>query len=52
MSQSFEIDMFTFLRFKKATCPAHNNDDELKWRQWVDERFVRIITANIYRSWG
>lgn len=24
---------------------------ETKWRRWVDERFVKIITANIYRSW-
>ncbi|GBF88381.1 prostaglandin E synthase-like [Raphidocelis subcapitata] len=25
--------------------------DEERWRRWVDERFVRVLTANIYRSW-
>lgn len=38
--------------FKKTDSQTSSNDDELKWRKWVDERFVRIITANIYRSWG
>ncbi|KAG1681334.1 hypothetical protein FOA52_007380 [Chlamydomonas sp. UWO 241] len=27
-------------------------EEETKWRKWVDERFVKIITANIYRSWN
>lgn len=26
-------------------------EEETKWRKWVDERLVKIITANIYRSW-
>jgi len=26
--------------------------EEAKWRKWVDEWFVRVITTNIYRSWG
>ncbi|KAL6765880.1 glutathione S-transferase [Haematococcus lacustris] len=26
-------------------------EEEAKWRRWVDERFVKVITANIYRSW-
>ena len=26
-------------------------EDELRWRKWVDERFVKLLTANIYRSW-
>lgn len=27
------------------------DEEELEWRKWVDDRFVKIITANIYRSW-
>ncbi len=26
-------------------------EEEEKWRRWVDDRFVKVITANIYRSW-
>ncbi len=26
-------------------------EEEERWRRWVDERFVKVITANIYRSW-
>jgi hypothetical protein len=26
-------------------------EEEQRWRRWVDERFVRVLTANIYRSW-
>ncbi|KAI8472680.1 MAG: glutathione S-transferase [Monoraphidium minutum] len=26
-------------------------EEEARWRRWVDERFVRVLTANIYRSW-
>jgi microsomal prostaglandin-E synthase 2 len=26
-------------------------EEEAQWRRWVDERFVRLLTANIYRSW-
>lgn len=26
-------------------------EEEARWRRWVDERFVRMLTANIYRSW-
>lgn len=29
---------------------ADGSEEEKKWRQWVDDRFVRILTANIYRS--
>ena len=25
-------------------------DEEIKWRRWVDKRFVQIITVNIYRT--
>jgi microsomal prostaglandin-E synthase 2 len=25
--------------------------EEAVWRKWVDERLVKVITANIYRSW-
>ena len=36
------------LRGKGAGVSA---EEETKWRKWVDERFVKVITANIYRSW-
>ncbi|KAF8067212.1 R1 [Scenedesmus sp. PABB004] len=26
-------------------------EEEARWRRWVDERFVKVLTANIYRSW-
>ncbi len=26
-------------------------EEEEKWRRWVDDRFVKVITANIYRNW-
>lgn len=26
-------------------------EEETQWRKWVDERFVKLITANIYRNW-
>lgn len=33
----------------KGAMPA---DEEATWRRWVDERFVRTITVNIYRTAG
>jgi microsomal prostaglandin-E synthase 2 len=27
------------------------DDEETRWRRWADERLVKTITANIYRSW-
>lgn len=27
-----------------------DNEEEVKWRKWVDKRFVQVITVNIYRS--
>jgi microsomal prostaglandin-E synthase 2 len=26
--------------------------EEQKWRDWVDTTFVKLVTANIYSSWG
>ena len=25
--------------------------EEERWRRWVDERYVRLLTVNIYRTW-
>ena len=25
---------------------------ETNWREWVNGRFVHIVTANIYNTWG
>lgn len=26
-------------------------EEEAKWRRWVDDKFVKVVTANIYRNW-
>ena len=30
---------------------AEKEPEETRWRRWADERLVKTITANIYRSW-
>lgn len=35
---------------REAAPAAPAGDDEAKWRRWVDDRFVRVVTCNIYRS--
>lgn len=25
--------------------------EEVRWRKWLDEKFVKVLTANIYRNW-
>ncbi|GLC33355.1 hypothetical protein PLESTB_000342200 [Pleodorina starrii] len=25
--------------------------EEIRWRKWVDEKLVKVLTANIYRNW-
>lgn len=39
-----------FWSSKKAVEPA--TGEEAKWRAWVDATFVKLVTANIYSSWG
>jgi len=34
--------------FSKASKAAE--EEEIRWRRWVDKRFVQIITVNIYRT--
>jgi hypothetical protein len=36
---------------KSSSSSSSSADDERRWRQWVDERFVKVLTANIYRTW-
>ncbi|KAK9802683.1 hypothetical protein WJX73_005605 [Symbiochloris irregularis] len=31
---------------------AESGQDEERWRRWVDERLVRVVTVNIYRNLG
>ena len=38
-------------RFSKAGSEGDALEDETRWRKWVDERLVKVVTANIYRSW-
>ena len=35
-----------------AAGSAERETEEQRWRRWVDERLVRLLTVNIYRSWG
>ena len=30
---------------------AASVEEETRWRKWVDERLVKVLTANIYRNW-
>lgn len=38
--------------FKNSKVAADGSEEEKKWRRWVNEKYVRIITANIYRNLG
>ncbi|CAD7704328.1 unnamed protein product, partial [Ostreobium quekettii] len=38
--------------FGGAKVSPASTEEEAKWRKWVDDRLMKIITANIYRSWG
>lgn len=39
-------------KLKRSKAPMSNEvEEEERWRRWVDERLVKVITANIYRSW-
>lgn len=41
-----------WLRGKQSgSTSAGSRADEEQWRKWVDERFVKVLTANIYRTW-
>lgn len=39
--------------FGSATAPANPDfsPEVVRWRKWVDDVFVKVLTANIYRSW-
>ncbi len=41
---------FSFGSKKKGAAGASSPEEEEKWRRWVDERLVRVITVNIYRT--
>ncbi|XP_076922835.1 uncharacterized protein LOC143584743 [Bidens hawaiensis] len=34
----------------KSTSLADNNDEEKKWRKWVDDHLVHVLSPNIYRN--
>eukprot|EP00877_Chromochloris_zofingiensis_P002732 jgi/Chrzof1/1245/Cz01g46050.t1 len=34
-----------------SSSSSQAEEEERRWRKWVDERLVKVITANIYRSW-
>jgi microsomal prostaglandin-E synthase 2 len=37
-------------RRSSVDAPYVKDEEEERWRRWVDERFVRVITVNIYRT--
>ena len=39
------------LKGKGSSSSVSSRADEVHWRKWVDERFVKVLTANIYRTW-
>ena len=26
--------------------------NEMKWRRWIDNHFVHVISPNVYRTWA
>lgn len=43
------VGVFSF-GSKKKDAAGSSPEEEEKWRRWVDERLVRVITVNIYRT--
>lgn len=37
---------------KERPPSAEERARALEWRKWSDEKFVRVITVNIYRTWA
>lgn len=35
---------------KSSSHVAHGTPEEIQWRRWVDDKFVKLLTANIYRN--
>eukprot|EP00892_Ulva_mutabilis_P005151 jgi/Ulvmu1/3007/UM015_0047.1 len=31
---------------------AKGSDEQQKWQDWADDKLVKLVTVNIYRSWG
>ncbi|XP_076888343.1 uncharacterized protein LOC143538744 [Bidens hawaiensis] len=40
----------TKLSSTKSNSLADNNDEEKKWRKWVDDHLVHVLSPNIYRN--
>lgn len=36
---------------KAGGMSAADLEHEARWRKWVDEKLVKVLTANIYRNW-
>ncbi len=36
---------------KAGGMSAADLEHEVRWRKWVDEKLVKVLTANIYRNW-
>lgn len=36
----------------KGDQAGDDGDEETKWRRWVDQKYVRLVTVNIYRTVG
>ena len=50
-----ELNVPSAQSLKKKNGTAKQNskvsEKELKWMSWVDDRFVHVVTPNIYRTW-
>ena len=43
------LTLISALHGKNLRVPPAAEEEE-RWRRWVDDRFVRVITINIYRN--
>lgn len=45
-------DIIDELMVASSTTPVGDEAEQQKWRKWVDEKWVRVVTVNIYRTVG
>ena len=45
-------DIIDELMAATETIPVGDPAEQKQWRTWVDEKWVRVVTVNIYRTVG
>ena len=45
-------DIIDHLVAAQGATSAGDAQEQARWREWVDERWVRVVTVNIYRTLG